>query len=71
MKRNLILLIRIAKEIENEVEGVKKLLLEYQQMPKKRTGYLSPAKASIFHLIYYQISMCNLWNRRVVPLGAG
>jgi hypothetical protein len=55
MKRNVILLVRLAKEIESELQGLKKLLMEYQEMPQERTTYLLRAKASIFHDFYTAI----------------
>lgn len=55
MKRNVILLVRLAKEIENELQGIHKLLLEYQQMPQEKTIYLLRAKASIIHDFYTAI----------------
>jgi len=55
MKRNIILLVRLAKEIESELQGINTLLLEYQQMPQETTIYLLRAKASIFHDFYTAI----------------
>ena len=55
MKRNVILLIRLAKEIESELQGINTLLIEYQQMPQEKTIYLLRAKASIFLDFYTAI----------------
>ena len=52
MKRNAVLLIRLAKEIEYEIEGIKKLLEEYYGIPKDKSTYFIRAQASIFHDFY-------------------
>jgi hypothetical protein len=52
MKKNSILLIRVAKEIETELEGIEKLKREYSELPGGDAPYLLRARASIFHDFY-------------------
>ncbi len=52
MSKNTILLIRIKKEIEAELEAIKSLLDEYKDLPKEDAVYVLRAKGSIFHDFY-------------------
>lgn len=52
MKKNSILLIRIRKEIEAEINGIDRLLQEYRELPQDQGIYLLRAKGSIFHDFY-------------------
>lgn len=52
MNRNSMLLIRIKKEIEAELNGILKLLKEYKELPKDEGIFLLRAKGSIFHDFY-------------------
>jgi hypothetical protein len=52
MKKNSILLIRVAKEIETELEGIEKLKREFFELPGGDASYLLRARASIFHDFY-------------------
>jgi hypothetical protein len=52
MKKNTILLIRVKKEIEAELEGIQKLKQEFTALPEGNPAYLLRAKGSIFHDFY-------------------
>lgn len=52
MKRNEMLLIRLTKEIEAELGGIKRLVDEYSELPGGDALYFLRAKASIFHDFY-------------------
>jgi hypothetical protein len=52
VKKNSILLIRIKKEIEAEINGIDRLLQEYRELPRDQGIYLLRAKGSIFHDFY-------------------
>ena len=52
MNKNTILMIRVKKEIEAEIEGIERLLDEYHSLPEDKKVYLLRAKGSIFHDFY-------------------
>ena len=45
-------LIRVRREIETELEQLRRLLIEYRNTPKGDAGYLRRAQASMFHDFY-------------------
>ena len=58
VNKNSILLIRIKKEIEAEIQGIKRLLCEYNELPREEGIYLLRAKGSIFHDFYSAAERC-------------
>ncbi len=52
MRKSSMLLLRLAKELEAEIEGMEKLIAEFESLPGGEESYLIRARASIFHDFY-------------------